>query len=180
MTAPEVDFVLSSIEDFWPGNETDLSHVPLERIDRDNSDLLDDTPIHQHSVDLEEMNYVGAASATRDDRPIGTEYDLATDRIVSVRVEGAHVSEFGAIDPQKDTADETTTSYNTTAWDTLTENVRRAVLNESSRMYPNVTGRPNVGFKDLFVENYADTSSQYSDYYRVDFDVRFSGFETLP
>lgn len=174
--APEVDFVLTAIKDDWPGSETTLSDVPLERIDRDNSDLLDDTPIHQHAVELEEMNYVGAASATRDDQPLGTEYDLRTDRSVDVRIEGAHVSEMGAIDP----SGSANPDWPTTDWDSLTENVRLAILQADNRMFPNVSGRANVGFKDLFVENWDNQASNFGDYYLTTFTVRFSGFENLP
>lgn len=177
MTAPEVQFVLDAIDTNWPGGEASLADVPLERIDRDNSDLLDDTPVHEHSVDLEEMNYVGARLTSRPQQPTGTEYDLMGDAVVGVRVEGAHVSEFGAIDPQKGTASEASRSYPTTDWDSLTENIRRAIFTD--RTFPSV-GRSNAAFKDLFVENWADQSAEFSDYYRLDFDVRFSGFETLP
>lgn len=178
--APEVDFVLTAIDTDWPGSESSLSEVPLERVDRDNSDLMDSTPVHQHSVELQETNLVGAATATRDDTPLGTEYDLRTERTVDVKVEGAHVSEMGAIDPQAGTADAVNRNYPTTTWDDLIENVRLAILQADNRTYPTVSGRTNVGFKDLFVENWDNQASSFSDYYLLTFSVRFSGFEDLP
>jgi hypothetical protein len=175
MTAPEVQFVLDAIKDHY--GTSPLSNIPLERIDRDNSDLLDDTPVHEHSVELEEMNYVGAASAGTSSEPIGTEFDHRTETTVSVRVEGAHVDEFGAIDPQSGTNDAASVSYPTTDWQSLTDNIRRAILTD--RTFPD-PDRNNITYKDLFIENWSDQAANFSDYYRLDFDVRFSGFETLP
>lgn len=169
--------MLDAIKDDWVGSETDLADVPLERIDRDNSDLLDDTPIHQHAVDLEGMNYVGAGLVSRPEQPMGTEFDLKGDAVVSVRVEGMHVSEFGAIDPQKGTDDEAVRDYPTTDWDTLTNNIRRSI--QTSRTNPNV-GRSNTAYKDSFIENWNDQARDYSDYYLLTFDYRLSGFESLP
>lgn len=173
--APEVDFVLSAIKDDWQGTETDIAFVPLERIDRDNTENIDSGERVQ-SEDLEELNIVSARSASRDDQPMGTEYDLKTERVVGVKVEGMHVSEYGAIDPDNSSS----VTWNTTNWDDLTTNIRRSILNQSNREYPAVSNRTNAAFKDLRVENYDDQSSNFGDYYLVAFDVRFTGFETLP
>lgn len=174
MTDAAVQFVLDTIQQDWVGPEgaNSLADVPLERIDRDNSDLLDDTPVHQMGAELEEMNYVGVASASTQDEPLGTTYNLRTTRVVSVRLMGAHVSEYGAIDPQDGSH-----SYPTRTWDSLKDDLRRTLY--VPRKTPSV-GQSNAAFKDLFIENQADTSSNYADFYRWDCDIRFEGFETLP
>lgn len=174
MTAPLVQFVLDAID---TNTSQALADIPLERIDRDNSDLLDGAPVHQMGAELEEMNYVGAALESLNGDPIGADYDLAVDPVVSVRLVGAHVAEFGAIDPQIGTPQARSPGYPTTTWYDLTQAVRRAVLD--ARTFPAV-GASNFAFKDLFIENYTDTASEYADYYQLDFDVRFGGFEVLP
>lgn len=185
MTAPEVQFVLDAIKDHAAGYASlygmvpygaGLSDVPLERVDRDNSEVLEG-PLHKHGDDLKEMNYVGGTLADRSTSPVGTEYDHEIETVVGVRVEGAHVQEYGAIDPQNGTADETAREYPTISWDVLTAAIRRAVLAE--RRFPQVT-RDNTGYKDLFVANETDSSVNYADYFRYDFDVVFRGFEELP
>lgn len=185
MTVPEVQFVLDAIKEYAAEYAAQygsvpygagLSDVPLERVDRDNSEVLEG-PLHQHSDSLEGMNKVGATLVDRSTSPVGTAYNHAIETVVGVRVEGAHVQEYGAIDPQNGTADETAREYPTISWDVLTAAIRRAVLTE--RQFPQVQ-RDNTGYKDLFVANETDSSDNYADYYRYDFDVVFSGFEDLP
>lgn len=180
MTVPEVQAVLDYINDDWQGTESDIANVPLERIDRDNSDLLDDSPTHEMTPDLEGMNYVGAATASISDEPLGSDYDVETTRTVDVRVVGAHASEFGAIDPQSGTADAINTTHNTTTWTSLVDTIRSSILQKSNRTFPTVNNRSNIGYKDLFIENWQDQSRNYGDHYRLDFTVRFVGFEDLP
>lgn len=188
MTTTPRDHVLASIDEHYGtvgvgvigsanpvgGN---LADVPVERVDRDNSGLLDDTPIHRHAAELEEMNYVGARNASSPSTPIGTEYDHSRDDVVGVRVVGAHVSEFGAIDPEIGTSNETTVSHPTCTWQNLLVNIRRAIL--ANRTFPGADV-PTVAYTSLVIENWTDTASDFGDYYRADFDVRFTGFEALP
>lgn len=174
--APEVAWVLNQTRDEYPTGET-LSAIPLERIDGDNAENLDGETgwTHSHSADLEEMNLMVASLSERPQTPMGTEYDLRGDAIVSCRVEGVHVDEHGAINPS--TGDDATPTGNATDWDTLTDNIRRAIL--TNRTYPSV-GRANTSYKDAFIENWNDQSSSFSDYYLLTFDVRLGGFEDLP
>lgn len=193
---PEVKFVLDAIEQhlvgggnsgagFFGAGHDDLSDVPLERIDRDHSVNLDkaggladlDGPIHEHSADLEGMNYVGASSAGTTSTPIGTAYDHRDERVVGVRIEGVHASEYGAIDPYAGTEHEKAREYPTCRWDDLVQGIRWSILRE--RTWPD-TGRPNVAFTDLQLTNESDVSRDWADYYRYDLDVVLSGFEDLP
>jgi len=181
-TLEQVASVVDSVAaDYTLANDND---VIVRRIDRTNNRFYDgsgtldmSTPIHQRAGALERGVYIGAAYTDRSDEPIGTEYDHELETVVGVRIEGAHVSEWGAIDPQKGTANAASRDYPTTSWDTLVSTIRRAILTE--REFPD-PGRANVGYKDLKIANEADSSSDYTDYYRYDFDVRFLGFETLP
>jgi hypothetical protein len=175
MTAPEVQHTLDAIQSNYG---TPLADIPLERVDRDNSDLLDDTPVHKRAADLKAMNYVGASLVDRATDVVGTEYDHRVETVVGVRVEGMHASEWGGIDPNAGTADAVDNiDHPVVQWDALVETIRRAVLTE--RAWPSV-GRANVGYKDLKIANETDASSDWADYYRYDFDAIYSGFETLP
>lgn len=165
MTAPEVQFVLDAIDSNYG---TPLADVPLERIDRDNSDILEQS-IHDVSAELQDSNYVGATLADRSTTAIGTEYDHDIETVVGVRIEGAHHSEWGHVDPD---------GSDGVAWDTLVRTIRRAVLQE--REFPSVSNRPNTTYTWIEERNFTDLSADYSDYYRADVDFVFQGFETLP
>lgn len=195
---PEVKTVLDAIQNNLVGygnggygrygyGHSTLADVPLERIDRDHSTNLDkadgiaslDGPVHERDKHLQGMNFVGARSATQTDTPLGSQYDHGTERIVGVRVEGATVlgGEYGAIDPHKGTSNEASRDYPTTRWDWLTRDIQVAILRE--RFAP-ASHHPEVAFKDLFIENVADSSAEWGQFFRLDFDVRFSGFRDLP
>lgn len=178
MGAPEVDYVLSAVEGNLTGANNTLASLSLERIDRDNNNNLDGEWTHQHSADPEKTNFVSAALVSRPQEPMGTEYDLRGDAVVSVQVMGmaATADTFGAIDPGNG-VQPAAVDWNTTGWDALTDNIRRAIL--AGREFPAV-GRANTSYKGLFIENWNDNSQAYSDWYMLSFDVRFSGFETLP
>lgn len=197
MTVAEIDFVLTAIKDnlvgggnagggFFGAGYDSLDDVPVERVDRENSTNLDkagnvpdlDGPIHEHSDDLTRgTNFVGAALATNTGTPIGTEYDRRDERVVGVRIEGAHVSEWGSIDPYHGTADETSRDYETCRWDDLVQGIRWSILHE--RTFPDA-GRPTFSFTHLELTNEQSLASNYGDYYRYDFDVVLTGFEALP
>lgn len=161
---PEVEFVLDAIDSNY--GEA-LEDVPLKRVDRDNSDILEDD-VHTRTGKLEETNFVGARFADRSPTPIGTEYDHRIEAVVGVRIEGMHHSEYGHIDPD---------GVEGVDWDELVRKIRRAILTE--RKFPDV-GRSDTGYTYLSLANEVDTSSEYADYYRYDMDILFFGFEELP
>lgn len=165
MTAPEVDFVLTAIDDNYG---EPLADVPLERIDRDNADNVD-ADTHGISEDLTRTNVVSAALVSIDPTPIGTEYDHRIQAVVGVRIEGAHHSEFGHIDPD---------DVDGVPWDELRDTVREAILEE--REYPPVSGRSDTTYTHILELNPNDSSSEYADYYRFDADYAFVGYEDLP
>lgn len=167
MSAEEVDFVLAAIADNWPGPEADLSDVPLERIDRDESTILEGS-VRTHEADLQQSNYVGATLASRAASPIGTEYDHDLETVVGIRIEGLHHSQFGHVDPD---------GAEGVAWTALVHNIRDAILTE--RREPDA-GRSGVSYTDLLVQDWSPDSASHGDYYREDFDVVFRGFEELP
>lgn len=165
MTAPEVQVILDAIDDHYG---TLLADVPLERIDRDNADNID-TDTHGISEELTRTNIVSATLATADPTPIGTEFDHRIQAIVGVRIEGAHRSEFGHIDPE---------GIDGEPWDDLREGVRRAIMTE--REYPDVPDRSDTNYTWIQELNSNDSSSEYANYYRFDADYAFHGYETLP
>jgi len=172
MTAAEVQHVLGLVQSNYG---TALSDIPLERVDGDNSDLLDDTPLHQVSPELAEMNYLEASSGTISRTPIGTEADFDIDTVVSCRLIGAHVSKHGAIDPQAGTNNAASVSWPTVQWDTLKWNVVGAI--DDGLEFPS-PGRSNVGYTHAVITEVQDPSSNYGDAYVAEWDVLFDGFET--
>lgn len=165
MSAPEVDWVLEQF-----GSVVGSITAPLTRVDRDDSELLEGN-IRDRRGDLQESNFVGATFVGRSQVPIGTEYDHDLEVVVGVRVEGLHHSEWGYIDP--DGSDGIPFSGD----GGLVDRLRDAILAERKRPSPD---RPNIAYRHLTVENEAAQSSNYQDYYRHDFDVRFVGYEGLP
>ncbi|SIS00363.1 hypothetical protein SAMN05421858_5120, partial [Haladaptatus litoreus] len=109
------------------------------------------------SYDLTDNNAItiGSANVARD--PIGTEFDYRLEAIVSVRIEGAHVDEWGHIK----SADE---------FRYLVEAAQTALNQERVWPYRNPSG--NFHFHSLYLENDENNSVSHKDYYRYDFDVR--------
>lgn len=187
MTEAEVQFVLDAIADNWPGAESDLSDVPLERIDGDNSLNLDKADgvaslsgaVHEHADKLQGMAYVIARTVDVSRTYIGTAPDFDVERVVGVRLEAATAlgGGFGAIDPNEGTADALTRPYPTIAWSRLKESVVDAI--EAEFAFPD-PGRSGTGYKDLLPIDVVDQSANWREFYRADFDVVFSGFEDGP
>lgn len=182
MTHPAVDAVLGFITDNWQAGT--YADIPLERIDRDDSELLDGS-VRSHSEDLQADNYVGATLADTDRQAIGTEYDHQVEVVVGVRIEGLHHTEHGNVDP--DAALPPGTANDPVPWfeyvdgsDTeqpgLVKEIRDAILRD--RTFPS-TRQADISYTDLQIANGVDTSSDYTDYYRHDFDVILSGYEEL-
>jgi hypothetical protein len=165
VSSPEVDWTLSQL-----GSVVGSLTTPLKRIDRDESTILDGD-IRSRTAELEKANYVGASLVDVSSSPIGTEYDHSREAVVGVRIEGLHHSQFGHVDPSGSDGipfgDE----------DGLVDRLRDALLVE--RTYPDA-GSTDVTYTDLQVVNEAPQSNTYGDYYRHDFDVLFTGYETLP
>lgn len=162
MSAPEVDWVLEQFE-----SVKNSVAGPLTRVDRDDSELLEGA-IRDRRGDLQTSNFVGATFTGRSSTPIGTEYHHDLDVVVGVRIEGLHHSEFGYIDPD---------GHEGVAFDELVNQLRDAILSQRKRPSPD---RPDISYRHLRVVNEAPQSSNYADYYRHDFDVRFVGYEDLP
>lgn len=183
MTHPAVDAVLDFIKDNWQAGS--YSDIPLERIDRDNSKLLDGA-IRSHSAELEADNYVGATLADRDPSAIGTEYDHQLEVVVGVRIEGLHADKYGKVDPDAslppNTANDPVPWFeyvdgNNNEQPGLVKEVRDAILRD--RTFPS-TRQADIAYTDLQITNESDSSDDHRDFFRHDFDVVFSGFEELP
>lgn len=174
--APEVDWVLTAAVDDYPGSPA-RTDIPLERIDGNNANNVDAASgwVHIHSESPQEMNFLVATLTQRPEEVMGAEYDLKGDAVVNCRLIGVHIREHGAIDPGE--GDEPTVPWTTVAWDTLTDNIRRAILTDREG---SSVGRSNVAYSTSFIENWDDQSGNFSDYYLLTFNVRFHGFETLP
>lgn len=168
----EVDWVLETIKANWSaGAWTD---VPLERINRDNSELLEGD-IRSRSEELERSNYVGASLVDRDSDPLGTEYDLDVETVVGLRIEGLHADQWGNVDP--DASLPPTESGGPVPFDGLVREIRHALLRD--RTYPE-TDTPDTDHYTVLITNESPDSAAYRDYYRYDFDVVLQGDETLP
>lgn len=172
MTHSAVQWVLDEVKNNWSaGNYAD---IPIERIDRDNSELLDGS-VRKHTADLQANNYVGAALADRSQTAIGTGYDLDLSVVVGVRIEGLHHTEHGYVNP--DNSLPPATAGDPVPWEELVDEIRDAIY--TGREFPD-TGQSDIDFTHLLITNEAPAASEYGDYYRHDFDVVLEGFETLP
>jgi hypothetical protein len=178
MTHPAVQFVLDAVEKSWPAGS--YSDIPLERVDGDNSEQLDDN-IRSHTAELQDDNYVEAVYADRDDTPIGTEYDLRVDELaVRVRVAGLHKSKYGYIDPSASlppaTAGDPVPFYGGGPQEGLVNAVRQAI--HEHRTFPSPNHR--IDFTSLRIDNTPGPRSfEYGDYYLFEFRVVFEGYEAL-
>ena len=172
MTHPAVDAVLGFVKNNWSAGT--YGDIPIERVDRDNSELLDGN-VRSHSEDLQASNYVGATVADADRQAIGTEYDHSLEVVVGVRIEGLHHTEYGYIDP--DASLPPATAGDPVPWSEFVDEVRTAILRD--RTFPS-TSRSDIGYTDLQIANDTPAASDYGDYYRRDMDIILNGFETLP
>jgi len=82
-------------------------------------------------------------------------------------VTGLHCGEFGHIDPD---------GANGVPFDELVSRCKDALWSE--RTWP-AAGPSDVTYTHLQLQNEANTSQQYSDFYRADWDIVLSGFEEL-
>lgn len=181
MTAPEVEWVLEQLAsvvddvaaDYTRSDEHNTDAVQLRRVDRDESQIygggpLDmNEPLPERRGKLERGCYVGAASAAGSEIPIGTEFDLGVERVVGLRLEGLHHAQHGHIDPD---------GLDGVPFAELKRRVRSALY--KGREWPDA-GATDVTFTHLTLQNPADTSSNWRDFYRWDVDVVFDGFEEL-
>lgn len=160
----EVDWVLAQLQSVVDAQPVDH---PLTRVNRDDSKLLEGD-IRSKEGELQDSNFVGATLADRSSEPLGTEFDNRVEAVVGVRVVGLHHDKFGHVDPD---------GLDGVVFDALVDDVREAI--EAERSFPSV-GREDTSYHTLFIENDAPQSSDWRDFYRYDFDVRFAGYRTLP
>lgn len=163
--SPEVDFILSSIDSNYGSA---LADVPLERVDRDNAENIDQGQRFMADKDYR-TNFVGATLAESTAEAIGTEYDHRVERVVNVRLSGTHHTQSGHVDPD---------GTDGAVWRTMKNNVRRAILTD--RAFPSVSNRPNTDYTWIDERNEQDLSSQFKDKFRWECDYAFMGFEDLP
>jgi hypothetical protein len=168
---PAVTWTLDAIKSNWSAGA--YSDIPIERIDRDESELLDGN-IRDRTQELQDSNYVGASFADRDPTPIGTNYDHQVEVVVGIRIEGLHHSEWGYVDA--DASLPPATAGEAVPFGDLVREIRTSILD--GREFPSA-GPTNVTFTDLIITNEAPQSDDWQDYYRHDFDVVFGGFEEL-
>jgi len=176
---PAVAEVFDLIQTNWgPGSFTD---IPLERVDRDTSTLLDGN-IRSRTQDLQQSNYVGASFADAERTPIGTSYDHKIEAVVGVRIEGLHVDYDGLINPEAsmppgNVGGPVPWFEDTTASEVgLVKAIRDAITD--GRTFPS-TGQQDIAYLDILIRNENPTSADLGDYFRHDFDAVFRGFEDL-
>lgn len=172
MSSPETDWVLSEIKSNWSAGT--YADIPLERVDREDSDQLDGN-VRSHTGDLQANNFVGAALASRPREPIGSGFDYSVEAVVTVRVEGLHTTEHGNIDPSASLPP--STAGDPVPFNDLVDEIQDAV--QSNRTFPSV-GRSDTDYTDVQLQNDTRRSSEYGDYYRADFELLFRGYETPP
>lgn len=172
------DYTLSDgtqVGDSTVGDSVDEgTPVKIYRVDRDDSRIYEgsqtvdmSTPVRSRSGELQSGIFVGAESADVSQDPIGTEYALDVERVVSLRVEGLHHSEWGHVDPDGTAG---------VPWSELKDRIRSALYD--GRKFPD-TGIHGSSYTHLILTNEADLSSDYSDFYDWRVDVAFDGFEDL-
>jgi hypothetical protein len=179
VTSSEVEWVLDELAAVVTSVANDYSldngdDVVIKRVDRGNARIYEGdqtvdmtTPIRSRSGELRSGIFVGAESADVSQDPIGTEYDLDVERVVSLRVEGLHHSEWGHVDPDGAAG---------VPWRELKDRVRSELYD--ARTYPDA-GRTGTSYTHLLLTNEADLSSEYTDFYDWRADVAFDGFESL-
>ncbi|MCD2204411.1 hypothetical protein [Halobacterium sp. KA-6] len=175
MTA-ELDWVLEQFASVVDDIESEYTlasgdPVQVERIDRDNSRLLEQD-VRSIRGDLQDANYVGATHVETVRDPVGTEYDASREVVVGVRVTGLTSAEYGHIDSE---GNEGIPFDNGT--DGLVNRLKDALWNE--RTWPDAGPGPSVYYKHLELQNEANQSEQWADFYRADWDVVFNGYEEL-
>jgi len=158
----EVDWVLDQL-----GSVVGSTTTPLRRVNRDDSRVLEQD-IRSVESELQEANYVGATHVDTVQDPIGTEYDVDREVVVGVRVTGLHHSEWGHVDPD---------GQEGIPFDELVRRCKDALWTE--RTWPAAGPDGSVSYTHLELQNEANTSEQYADFYRADWDVVFSGYEEL-
>ena len=170
MTNTAVAWVLDQVASVVDAQPADH---PLWRIDRDNSQVYEGSgsvdmsdPMQDREDDFTKANFVGASFVDRSQSPIGTEFDLDLETIVSVRIEG-YSGGFGHVDP---------VGQDGVEFEPLVNSIRSAIYD--GRKFPDA-GRQNVDFTHLLITNEAPQSDNWEEYYRHDFDVAFDGFEEL-
>jgi len=145
--------------------------VELRRVNRDESRILEQA-VDSIRGELQQAVFVGATHVDTVRDPIGTEYDAEREVVVGVRVTGLTSSKYGHIDPSGqegipfDDADEG-----------LVQRLKEALWSE--RQWPAAEPSEDVYYTDLELQNEANTSQQWADFYRADWDVVFSGYEEL-
>ncbi|WP_338844107.1 hypothetical protein WHO98_12190 (plasmid) [Halobacterium salinarum] len=158
----EVTWVLKQL-----GSVVGSTTTPLRRVNRDDSRVLEQD-VRSTRGELQEANYIGATHVETVRDPIGTEYDADREVVVGVRVTGLHHSEWGHIDPD---------GQNGIPFGELVRRCKDVLWSE--RTWPDANPREEVYYENLELQNEANTSQQYSDCYRADWDVVFDGYEEL-
>ena len=168
----EVEWALEALDTVVSMQPSDH---PLRRVDRDRARVYESgqsfdmtTPMRDRVEELKSANFVGVASETRDNEPLGTEYFHSTDAVLSMRLEGLIYGEFGHIDPA---------GTDGVVFDDLYDTVRAALLDH--RTYPQDSAFRDAKL-DLRVQNEDFQLKDYADFFRADFDLVFRGRESLP
>jgi len=168
---PEVQFIIEALEDVVADQPGDH---PLRRVDRDNSLIYDvrrkldlSKPVFARKGELEQANLVGVRSVSRDNEPFGTHYNVETDVVLSVRLEGLDYRSGGHIDPDRARGVE---------FNELYEDIREALYGR--RTYPQ-DDRFRDAKLDIRITNEDYQSSDFQDYYRREFDLVVRGHESL-
>jgi len=145
--------------------------VELRRVNRDESRILEQA-VGSIRGELQDAVFVGATHVDTDREPIGTEYDANREVVVGVRVTGLTSSKYGHIDPS---------GAEGIPFDDpdggLVQRLKDALWAE--RQWPDANPREEVYYRHLELQNEANTSQQYADFYRADWDVVFDGREDL-
>jgi len=167
----EVEWTLEALDTVVSMQPSDHS---LRRVDRDRARVYESgqpfdmtTPMRERVEDLQRANFVGVASESRDNEPLGQDYNLDTDAVLSVRIEGLHHSEYGHVDSD---------GVDGVVFDSLYHVVRGALLDH--RTYPQDSAFRDAKL-DLRVQNEDFQLKDYADFFRADFDLVFRGFEQL-
>lgn len=160
----ELEWVLDQLKDV--ADQQPWDHE-LRRVNRDESRVLEQD-VRSVKGELQEANYVGATHVSTEESPMGSQYDLEREVVIGVRVTGLHCSKYGHIDPQGEDG---------VPFTELVQACKDAFWTE--RKWP-AAGPSGVSYPHLELQNEANTSQQWADFYRADWDVVFTqGFHDI-
>lgn len=147
--------VLDAIESNWPGGfPSDVT-----RLDRDDSKDID-ANTRLRTADLQQANFVTAATDSVDDKPFAARADPAAEAIIMITVQGLHADEHGQLADDDE-------------FRSVVQDVKTALRDE--RHDPTIGDSHPATWVRSFLEDSAVGSGGRADHYIEVFNLRLVG-----